>query len=60
MFDKRGDIIDVFVNKNILPGDLEEDVYQKEEPEYEESITGRTKMRRQDQQSAKGLKILTP
>ena len=43
-----------------MPGDLEEDVYQKEEPEYEESIAERTKMRRQNQQSAKGLKILTP
>ena len=26
------------MNKNVLPGDLEEDVYQKEKPEYEESI----------------------
>ena len=60
LFDKRGDIIDAFVNREILSGDLEEDVYQKEEPEYEESISERTKMRRQDQQSAKGLKILTP
>ena len=25
------------MNKNVLPGDLE-DVYQKEKPEYEESI----------------------
>ena len=60
LFDKRGDIIDAFVNKNILPGDLEKDAYQKEEPKYEESIAERTKMRREDQQSAKGLKILTP
>ena len=39
---------------------LEKDAYQKEEPEYEESIAERTKMRRQNQQSAKRLKILTP
>ena len=43
-----------------MPGDLEEDFYQKEEPEYEESIAERTKMRRQNQQSAKGLKIVAP
>ena len=54
MFDKKGDIIDAFVNKSILPGDLEEDVYKKEESEYEESIAERTKMRRKNQQSAKG------
>ena len=60
LFDKRGIIIDAFINKNILPGDLEKDTCQEEEPEYEESIAERTKMRRQSQQSAKGLKILTP
>ena len=43
-----------------MPGDLEEDVYQKEEPIYEESTAKRTKMRTQNQQSAKGLKILPP
>ena len=43
-----------------MPRNLEEDVYQKEEPEHEESIAERTKMRRQNQQEAKGLKILTP
>ena len=48
------------MKRYILPGDLEKDVYQKEEPKYEKSIAERTKMRRQDQQSAKGLKILTP
>ena len=42
-----------------MPGDLEY-VCQKEEPEYEESIAEGTKMRRQNQQSAKGLKLLTP
>ena len=43
-----------------MPGNLEEDVYLEEEPEYEETIVERTKMRRQNQQEAKGLKILTP
>ena len=38
LFDQRGIIIDEFVNKNILLEDLEKDVYQKEEPEYEETI----------------------
>ena len=60
LFDKRGNIIDAFVNKEILSGDLEKDVHRKEEPKYEESIAERTKMRRQDQQSAKRLKIITP
>ena len=60
LFDKRGDIIDAFVNGEILTGNLEEDLYQKEKPEHEESIAERTNMRRQDRQSAKGLKILTP
>ena len=41
-------------------GDLEKDAFQMEKPEYEEIIAERTKMRRQNQQSAKGLKILTP
>ena len=60
LFDKRGDIIDAFADRKFLSGDLEKNVYQEEEPKYEESIAERTKMRRQDQQSAKGLKILTP
>ena len=58
LFNKRGIIIDAFMNKNILTGDLEKDVYQKEEPEYEESIAERKKI--QHQQEAKGLKKLTP
>ena len=41
-------------------GNLEEDFYRKEKPEYEESMAEGTKMRKQNQQSAKGLKILTP
>ena len=60
LFDKRSDIIDAFADRKFLSGDLEKNVYQEEEPKYEESIAERTKMRRQDQQSAKGLKILTP
>ena len=59
MYDKRGAIIDAFIKKN-LHGDLEKDVYQEEESKYEKSIAERTKERRQNQQSAKGLKILTP
>ena len=43
-----------------MPENSEKYAYQEEEPEYEESIAERTKMRRQNQQSAKGVKILTP
>ena len=60
LFDERYDIIDAFIERNILPEDLEKDVYQEEESKYEKSIVERTKERRQDQQSTKGLKILTP
>ena len=60
LFDRRYDIIDAFADRNISPGDLEKDVYQEEESKYEKSIAERTKERRQDQQSAKGLKLLTP
>ena len=59
LFDKRGIIIDAFVSKNILPGDLEEDVYQDKEPKYEESIAERIKKRRRNQEG-QGLKMLTP
>ena len=48
LFNKRGYIIDAFVNKDILPGDLEEYVYKIEEPEYVQSIAERTKLRRQN------------
>ena len=42
-----------------MSGDLEEDVYQRdEEQEYEESIAERTKIRRQNQKGS-GLRILT-
>ena len=54
-----GIIIDAFVNRNMLPGNLEEDVYQDKKPKYEESIAEQTKMRRQNQEG-RGLKILTP
>ena len=60
LLDKRYVIIDAFENNDILSKNLEEDVYLEKESEYEESIAERTKMRRQDQQSAKGLTILTP
>ena len=56
LFDKRGDIIDAFVNKNILLGDLEEDLYQEEKPEYEESIAERTKMKRKKSTISKRIK----
>ena len=55
LYDKRDIIINAFINKNIQLGDLEEDVYLEEKPEYEE----RTKTRRQNQER-QGLKILTP
>ena len=56
LHDKRNIIIDAFMDKNILPGDLEEDVYQDEEPKYEEIIAERTKIRKQNQKG-EGLKI---
>ena len=40
-------------------GDLEEDVYQYEKPEYEEGVPERTKMSRKNQKG-QGLRILTP
>ena len=43
LYDKRDIIINAFVNKNIQPGDLEEDVYLKEKPECEESTAERKK-----------------
>ena len=51
-------MIKAFVIRDILPEDVEEDVYLEEKPEYE-SIAERTKSIRQNQ-SEKGLKILTP
>ena len=51
-------MIKAFVTRDILPEDVEEDVYLEEKPEYE-SIAERTKSIRQNQ-SEKGLKILTP
>ena len=38
LHDKINIIINAFINKNILPGDLEEDTYFEEKPEYEESL----------------------
>ena len=59
LYDKRYIIIDVFTAKNILPENLEKDIYWEEEPNFEESIGERTKMKRQNQ-DGQGLKILTP
>ena len=60
LYDKRTAIINAFVSKSILPGDVEKDVYYwDKEPIFEESIGERTKMRRQNQEG-QGLKILTP
>ena len=59
MYDKRDIIINAFTNKNILPGNLEEDVYQDEEPKHEKSIAERKKMSRQNEEGQE-LKILTP
>ena len=59
MYDKRTEMIDAFINKNIYSEDLENDVYQDEEPKFDESIAEKTKMRRQSQKG-QGLKILTP
>ena len=59
LHDTRGIIIDAFIKRNILLGNIEEDVYQDIKPGYEESIAERTKMRKQNQ-GGQGLKILTP
>ena len=58
LHDKRDIIIEAFVNKDICPGDVEEDVQQYVKPSYEESIAD-IKMRRQNQ-GGKGFKIVTP
>ena len=50
LYDKRDIIINAFINENIQPRNLEEDVHLQEKPEYEESIAERTKMRRQNQE----------
>ena len=50
LYDKRAIIIDVFADNHIYSGDVEKDVYYKpkeSEPKFEESITERTKLRRQ-------------
>ena len=59
LYDKINIMINAFINKIIYPGDLEEDVYQDKEPEYEESIAEKTKRRRQNQEG-QVLKILIP
>ena len=45
MYDKRNIMIDAFIDKNILSGNLEEDAYQEEKPEYEGSIAERTRIK---------------
>ena len=69
-YDKITDIINAFVNKIILFWNLEENIFDKSkysEPKlsFEESMSGRTNMRRQkksgeENQEGKGLKILAP
>ena len=69
-YDKITYIINAFVNKIILFWNLEENIFDKSkysEPKlsFEESMSGRTNMRRQkksgeENQEGKGLKILAP
>ena len=59
LYGRRTTMINAFINKNIYPGDLEEDVYQDKKTKFDGSIPERTKIRRQNQK-AQGLKILTP
>ena len=59
LYDNGTTMINAFVTKDILPEDVEEDVYQDEEPKYEESIAERTKMRKQNHEG-KIVKILSP
>ena len=59
LYDNRSAMINAFITRDILPEDVEEEVYFEEKPEYEESIAERTKRRRQNQEG-QGLKILTP
>ena len=51
--------MEAFINRDILPRNLEEDVSQDEEPKFEQRIGERAKMRRQNQEG-QGLKTLTP
>lgn len=69
-YDKITDIINAFVKKIIFFWNLEENIFDKSkysEPKlsFEESMSGRTNMRRQkksgeENQEGKGLKILAP
>ena len=59
LYDNRTTMINAFVTRDIIFEDVEEDVYQDEEPKYEETTAKRTKMRRQKQEG-KRVKILTP
>ena len=71
MYDKRSDVINIFINRHILSGNLEPepkselDSELESKPPFEESISERTKMRRQkkwnkENYTGQGLKILTP
>ena len=59
LHDGRTIMINAFAVRDIFPEDVE-DAYLEEQSKYEESTAERAKMRRQKQQQAKGLKILTP
>ena len=59
LYDNGTTMINAFITKDILPEDVEEDVYQDEEPKYEESIAERTKMKKQNHEG-KRVKILSP
>ena len=41
-------MINTFINKNIYPKNLEEDIHQDKEPNFDESIAEKTKMGRQN------------
>ena len=69
LYNKRTDIINAFVNGDILFGNLETDACLLEdlesEPNFEKSTAENLKMRRQkksdkENQEGQGLKILTP
>ena len=62
LYSEKTFIINAFLNKYILPGDVEKNVYYWDEelkPEFEESIAERTKIRRQNREG-QGLTIVTP
>ena len=70
LYHNRTDIINAFVNKNFLSGNLEADLFDESkdsepEPPFAESISEKTKMKRQkksdeESQDGQGLRTLTP